>query len=172
MLDLFGKQTKLQGDYFTNENRVKLATDAAIQAKTQADRANTELYGVNIGYRDVSDRLEVKGQSIGGAKDLALDLQRRANNLANSATNKISVIRDIEKEYEDNESKLNELSKQLISLNCEMMIHLQVIEDKNNFYRTCTPPATWTPSDTCTCQPGSMEPDCTSRRDVSFNSYY
>ena len=91
--ELVGKQTKLQGDYFTNENRVKLATEAAIQAKTQADRANTELYGVNIGYRDVSDQLEVKGQSIGGAKDLALDLQRRANNLANSATNKISLIR-------------------------------------------------------------------------------
>ena len=190
--DLVATQRKLEQNYITNENRVKLATDAAIQAKTQADKANTELYHVNNGYRNVSSRLEIKGQSIGGAKDLALDLQKRANNLANFATNKISVIRgkpmnfyffvfesnlikifliDIEKEYEDNESELNKLSNQLISLNCEMMIHLQVIEEKSNFYRTCTPPATWSPSSTCTCDPGSMEPTCQSKRDVAFNTY-
>merc|ERR1712141_683716 len=139
--ELMAKQRKLQADYITNENRVKLATDAAIQAKTQADKANTELYQVNNGFRNVSGKLEIKGQSIGGAKDLALDLQKRANNLANFATNKISVIRgklififksegkqsiscltffltEIEKEYEDNESKFNEMSKQLINLNC------------------------------------------------------
>ena len=91
--DLVATQRKLEQNYITNENRVKLATDAAIQAKTQADKANTELYHVNNGYRNVSSRLEIKGQSIGGAKDLALDLQKRANNLANFATNKISVIR-------------------------------------------------------------------------------
>ena len=91
--ELMAKQRKLQADYITNENRVKLATDAAIQAKTQADKANTELYQVNNGFRNVSGKLEIKGQSIGGAKDLALDLQKRANNLANFATNKISVIR-------------------------------------------------------------------------------
>ena len=91
--ELFGKKKKLQADYITNERRVKSATDAAIQAKTQADRANTELYQVNNGFRNVSGKLEVKGQSVQGAKDLALDLARRANNLANSATNKISVIR-------------------------------------------------------------------------------
>merc|ERR1719461_1736241 len=116
------------------------------------------------GWKSKDNRLEV-------LRIWHLICKKRANNLANFATNKISVIRDIEKEYEDNESELNKLSNQLISLNCEMMIHLQVIEEKSNFYRTCTPPATWSPSSTCTCDPGSMEPTCQSKRDVAFNTY-
>lgn len=70
-------------------------------------------------------------------------------------------------EFEENERKLTELSSQLISLSCQMMIHLQVIEEKSNFYRSCTG-GTWSPSEICTCTPGAMEPTCTSKRAVSL----
>ena len=33
---------------------------------------------------------------------------------------------DIEKEFEDNERRLMELSSELVGLNCEMQVHLQV----------------------------------------------
>ena len=51
--------------------------------------------------------------------------------------------KDIEKEFEENERRLMELSSELFTLNCEMQVHLQVIEDKSNYYRICSPPSTW-----------------------------
>ena len=84
----------------------------------------------------------------------------------------IKTISDVESEFEDNERKLNELSAQLVGLNCNMLIHLQVIEAKANYHRTCTPPGTYEPEQDCTCPPGAMEPVCTPtsvRRDVSYN---
>ncbi len=74
---------------------------------------------------------------------------------------------DVEIEFEDNERRLMELSSQLVSLNCEMMIHLQVIEEKSNFYRSCTPPVTWSQTTKCECSAGSMEPTCTSAPEVA-----
>ncbi len=91
--DLALRQKSLQTDYIKNENRVKSATDAALKAKSQADKANTELYQLNNGFKNVSGSLVEKTAKIGGAKDLAVDLQRRANELAASATNKLAYLR-------------------------------------------------------------------------------
>ncbi len=74
----------------------------------------------------------------------------------------------MEKEYEETERRLMELSSQLVSLNCEMMIHLQVIEDKSNYYRTCSPPGEWAPTTTCQCMPGSPDPSCNSRTSTTY----
>ena len=55
-----------------------------------------------------------------------------------------------------------DLSSELVSLNCEMKMHLEVIMDKSNFYRTCSPSmGTWQPKRTCSCSPGTPEPVCT-----------
>ncbi len=86
------KQRKLQTDYIENENHVTAATEAALKAKTQADKANTELYQLNNGFKNVSGVLDTKTTTIGGAKDLALELQRRANELAAQASNKLSFL--------------------------------------------------------------------------------
>jgi len=161
--DLGLKQVNLQRDHIKNENRVNNAAEAAMKAKAQADNANTELYHLNNGFKNVSERLAEKTQTIGGAKDLAMDLQKRANDLAAQASNKLNFLSDVEYEFEQNEQKLNELSKQLMVLNCNMQIHLQVIEAKANYHRTCTPPGTWEPTDECECPLGAMEPVCKPR---------
>ena len=70
----------------------------------------------------------------------------------------------MEKEYEETERRLMELSSELVSLNCEMMIHLQVIEDKSNYYRTCASGSEWQPTASCQCLPGTPEPQCVSRK--------
>ena len=44
------------------------------------------------GFKNVSEVLAEKTQTIGGAKDLALDLQKRANDLAAQASNKLSFL--------------------------------------------------------------------------------
>ena len=54
------------------------------------------------------------------------------------------------------------LSQELVKLNCEMKIHLNVIEEKSNYYRTCATGGTWTPQETCTCIDGNLEPNCVS----------
>jgi hypothetical protein len=74
----------------------------------------------------VSDSLDQKSGKIGSAKDRALDLHRRANNLANSASSKLANLLDMEKEYEENQRQLDSLSSQLTQLNCKMQIHLMV----------------------------------------------
>ncbi|QQP36581.1 Uncharacterized protein FKW44_021728, partial [Caligus rogercresseyi] len=38
----------------------------------------------------------------------------------------------VEKEFERNEETLTQLNSELIRLNCEMMIHLQIVESKSN----------------------------------------
>ncbi len=74
---------------------------------------------------------------------------------------------DVDKEYEEMGRRFSELSFELASLNCEMQVQLQLIEDKSGFYRTCTSAAaTWTPASRCTCPPGATEPTCTARREA------
>ena len=89
---LANRQMMLQTEYTKNEKRVLSATDAALKAKTKADKANTELYQLNNGFKNVSGTLTVKSGTIGGAKNLALDLQERANKLSNQASNKLEYL--------------------------------------------------------------------------------
>lgn len=166
--DLAAKQQMLQTSFIKNKNRVGAAKEAAGVAKKQASEANQVLYQLNNEFKNVSSSLVSKTSVIGNAKDFAMDLQKRANELASSASNKLANIHDVEKEYEETERRLMELSSQLVALNCEMMIHLQVIEDKSDYYRTCSPPGEWTPRSVCQCQPGSAEPTCNSRRSAGL----
>ena len=73
-------------------------------------------------------------------------------------------VLDIEKEFEENERRLIELSTELVKLNCEMKIHLDVIEEKSNYYRTCESGGTWEPTTSCVCTSGQFEPTCTATR--------
>ena len=118
--DLSARQQSLQTGFIMNENRVNSARDAAVAAKDlvkvtlysyyhyqrkilkflkknisnypQASSANAELYQLNSEFKNVSSSLDVKTNDIGRAKDLAVDLQRRANELATSASNKMANI--------------------------------------------------------------------------------
>ena len=78
--------------FFCSQNHVASAQKAAEDAKKQASKANTELYKLNIGFKNVSVSLESKTESIGTAKDRAVDLQQRANALATSASNQLSNL--------------------------------------------------------------------------------
>jgi coxsackievirus/adenovirus receptor len=159
--DLTERQTLLQTEYIKNENRVN-AAEAAKDAKAKANQANNDLYLLNTGFKNVTDTLQEKTVTVTGAKDMAMDLQKRANALSNSATNKIANLKDIESEFESNERKLMSLSQELVKLNCEMKIHLKVIDEKSNYYRTCATGGTWEPQETCSCIDGNLEPSCTS----------
>ena len=87
--DLMAKQKALQTAYISNENHVKKAQTAAESAKTQASKANSDLYALNSKFKEVSESLTQKEDKIGSAKDQALSLQRRANKLSNSASQKL-----------------------------------------------------------------------------------
>ena len=53
---------------------------------------NTEKNLFVSGFKNVSEVLGEKTGTIGGAKDLAMDLQKRANDLAAQASNKLSFL--------------------------------------------------------------------------------
>merc|ERR1712029_1160277 len=155
------RQEALQTKYIKNDNRVRDSKEAANQAKEMADDASDELYKLNTEFKNVSDTLDNTSETIGSAKTTAINLQQRATKLANEFSNKLNQLVYIEKEFEDNEKRLIDLSSELVSLNCEMQIHLEVIMDKSNFYRTCSPSmGTWQPKKSCTCSAGNPEPEC------------
>jgi len=158
--ELLKKKEALQTAYIYNENQVKKAQLAAQGAKDQASKANSDLYALNTKYRTVSSDLTEKENKIGSAKDQALGLQRRANALSNSASQKLANLLDMEKQYEDNQKELEELSDILIHMNCQMQIHLKVIQSKSAWYTSCTPPNTWRHEEDCSCPPGKQEPEC------------
>ena len=124
--DLLRRQKSLQTAYIANDNHVKSAQTAAEMAMSKANKANADLYKLNADFFNVSASLAAKSEKIGRSKDRALDLQKRANNLANSASSKLSSLLDMEKEYEDNQRQLDGLSTRLIELNFKMQIHLLV----------------------------------------------
>ncbi len=71
---------------------MKVAREVAAAAREVASGANAVLYKLNNEFKNVSTSLADKTGLIRGAKDLAIDLQRRANELATSATNKLASI--------------------------------------------------------------------------------
>merc|ERR1739838_1288747 len=103
---------------------------------SQASKANSDLYKLNSDFKNVSESLSYKESNIGSAKDRALNLQRRASTLSNSASQKLADLLDMEKQYEENQAELEELSDTLTSMNCQMQIYLKTIQAKSNFYRT------------------------------------
>merc|ERR1719414_899538 len=82
--ELMERQRQLQTAFISNENHVKKAQAAAEGAKTQASKANADLYKLNSDFKIVSESLSNKEENIGSAKDRALSLQRRASTLSNS----------------------------------------------------------------------------------------
>merc|ERR1719213_492769 len=108
---LMEKQRQLQTAYISNENHVKKAQTAAEGAKTQASKANSDLYKLNFDFKNVSESLSHKESNIGSAKNRALSLQKRASALSNSASQKLADLLDMEKQYEDNQKELEELSE-------------------------------------------------------------
>lgn len=157
---LVEKQKQLQTAFISNENHVKKAQTAAEGAKSQATKANADLYKLNSDFKIVSESLTTKESTIGSAKDRALSLQKRASSLSNSASQKLADLLDMEKQYEKNQKELEELSETLTGMNCQMQIYLKTIQAKSNFYTTCQPPRTFEPFEDCQCEPGVTEPVC------------
>merc|ERR1712080_802614 len=121
--ELMEKQKALQTAYISNENHVKKAQTVAEGAKSLASKANSDLYALNSKFRTVSESLTQKEDKIGSAKDRALSLQRRANKLSNSASQKLADLLELET-----------LSENLAHMNCQMQIHLKVIQSKAAWY--------------------------------------
>merc|ERR1712083_1089499 len=128
--------------------------------KAQASQANADLYKLNSDFKNVSESLSSKEANIGSAKDRALNLQRRASTLSNSASQKLSDLLDMEKQYEENQRELDELSGTLKTMNCQMLVHLKTIQAKSNFYTTCQPPRVFEAVEECECRGGMTEPVC------------
>merc|ERR1712198_172355 len=153
-------QRRLQTDFISNENHVKKAQAAAEGAKSQANKANDDLYKLNSDFKTVSESLKNKEANIGSAKDRALSLQKRASALSNSASQKLADLLDMERQYEKNQKEMETLSETLQEMNCQMQIYLKTIQAKSNFYTTCQPPRTFEPLENCNCSSGLSEPEC------------
>ena len=91
--DLARRQQILQTNFIRNQQRVETAREASSTAKAQADAANAVLYQLNNDFKNVTSILDSKSSLIQTDKSRALDLQKRASDLASSASNKLTNIR-------------------------------------------------------------------------------
>ena len=86
------RQEDLQTKYIKNDNRVRDSKVAAESARKRADDASDELYKLNTEFKNVSDNLDSTSRTIGNAKGFALNLQDRANKLANEFSRKLNKL--------------------------------------------------------------------------------
>ena len=90
--ELSRRQEELQTKYIKNDNRVRDSKVAADSAKKKAGEADKELYKLNTEFKNVGDNLDSTSRTIGNAKGIALNLQEKANKLANEFSRKLNQL--------------------------------------------------------------------------------
>ena len=82
-----------RNETLTNSIKISDSTgELAEKGRNDGINFNARVVKLNNDYKNVSGSLEEKTRTIGGAKDLAIDLQKRANDLAGQASNKLNYL--------------------------------------------------------------------------------
>lgn len=88
-------------------------------------------------YATVETLINEKTGGVADAKKRAETLQKEAKDLLLQASNKLQLLKDLEKSYEDNERTLEQKAEQLVELETAVKELLQEISVKVTVYSTC-----------------------------------
>ncbi|KAL2093323.1 hypothetical protein ACEWY4_010635 [Coilia grayii] len=88
-------------------------------------------------YSTVEDLITQKASGIADAKKRAEMLQQEAKDLLLQASDKLQLLKDLEKSYEDNQQTLEDKANQLVDLEKAVRELLQEISHKVTLYSTC-----------------------------------
>lgn len=88
-------------------------------------------------YSTVEKLVDEKAGGLTGAKKRAEALQKEAKDLLLQASNKLQLLKDLEKSYEDNQKTLEQKAEQLVELESAVKELLQEISQKVTVYSTC-----------------------------------
>ncbi|XP_035224803.1 laminin subunit beta-1-like isoform X2 [Stegodyphus dumicola] len=138
--DIAGMQDRLdrlKKKFTENERNAKKSAVEANVAGKLAEQAGRDAQELQEKYNETASALDDKAKVSGAAKERADRLRERAKKLAEDANGRLKELIDMEDEFDDNERRLKDFSKELDELNMEMEGHLVVIEDRSAFYRDC-----------------------------------
>ncbi|XP_033491281.2 laminin subunit beta-1a [Epinephelus lanceolatus] len=88
-------------------------------------------------YSTVEELIGTKAGGLADAKKRAESLQQEAKDLLLKASNKLQLLKDLEKSYEDNQRTLEVKAEQLVELEAAVKELLQEISHKVTIYSTC-----------------------------------
>lgn len=88
-------------------------------------------------YATVEELIGTKAGGLADAKKRAESLQQEAKDLLLKASNKLQLLKDLEKSYADNQRTLEVKAEQLVELEAAVKELLQEISHKVTIYSTC-----------------------------------
>uniref|UniRef100_A0A8B9LY97 Laminin, beta 1a n=1 Tax=Astyanax mexicanus TaxID=7994 RepID=A0A8B9LY97_ASTMX len=153
LLEQAQKARKEAADVKSTAEMVQEALDLAEKAQTTVTealkQASTDIKGtqdllvsdldteLKDKYSSVEELITEKAQGVVDAKKKAEVLQQEAKDLLLQASDKLRLLKDLEKSYDENQKKLEDKANQLVDLEKAVKELLQEISQKVSVYSTC-----------------------------------
>uniref|UniRef100_A0A8C4NQ25 Laminin, beta 2 (laminin S) n=1 Tax=Dicentrarchus labrax TaxID=13489 RepID=A0A8C4NQ25_DICLA len=114
------------------------AEETATMARDKANEAKQILDGqLTDKYHEVQQRVDTKAKAVKDAKKRAESLRDEAKELLRDAQNKLQRLAELEKNYEENQRRLEGKARQLDGLEDKMKAILSDINKQIQIYNTC-----------------------------------
>uniref|UniRef100_A0A4W6G354 Laminin, beta 2 (laminin S) n=1 Tax=Lates calcarifer TaxID=8187 RepID=A0A4W6G354_LATCA len=114
------------------------AEETATMARDKANEAKQILDGqLTDKYHEVQQRVDTKAKAVQDAKKRAESLRDEAKELLRDAQNKLQRLAELEKNYEENQKRLEGKARQLDGLEDKMKAILSDINKQIQIYNTC-----------------------------------
>uniref|UniRef100_A0A665X2E4 Laminin subunit beta-2-like n=1 Tax=Echeneis naucrates TaxID=173247 RepID=A0A665X2E4_ECHNA len=122
----------------TNSMAAARAEETATMAREKANEAKQILEGqLTDKYHEVQQRVDTKAKVVQDAKKKVESLRDEAKELLRDAQNKLQRLAELEKNYEENERRLEGKARQLDGLEDRMRAILNDINKQIQIYNTC-----------------------------------
>ncbi|XP_043223097.1 laminin subunit beta-1-like [Amphibalanus amphitrite] len=131
------RQQALSRQFSKNELDVGRAVKEAASAGELADRAQGKVAELEKNYEEAIALLRQKEQDSGSARERAQRLLERASSLSLRANGQVEELREMNSEFMVYETRLRDLSDEVMALNQEMEQYLNTITTRAEYYRTC-----------------------------------
>lgn len=89
-------------------------------------------------YRSANDSLTDRASATEGARARAQQLLQRASKVTVSTHDKLAQLQEMANTYQHNEKELDSLQSRIETLNSEMSSYMDKIQQRSDYYRTCT----------------------------------
>lgn len=134
------QDVKLLADKSVNvTQRTKLTNQEAADVGRIAEEVQKELESeVKPKYSAVEQLIGQKAEGVADAKKRAESLQNEAKQLLLQASDKLQLLKDLEKSYDENQRTLELKAEQLVELEAAVKELLQEISHKVTLYSTCS----------------------------------
>uniref|UniRef100_A0A8C5C0G7 Laminin, beta 2 (laminin S) n=1 Tax=Gadus morhua TaxID=8049 RepID=A0A8C5C0G7_GADMO len=128
----------LKNKRVSNNMAAARAEETATMARDKANEAKQILEGqLTDKFQEVQQRVDTKARVVQEARQRAEGLRDQAKELLTDAQNKLLRLAELEKEYEENQKRLEGKARQLDGLEDKMKAILSDINKQIQIYNTC-----------------------------------